>query len=232
MTRTGSDMRSARLDLAGTREFTLPGAGEARRAAISEATRSWLTDLHLDAVGERPGIALAAVMSALMSSASPGDRLEDVTEDEATADGTECDFGEVFTTDGRIAALNLTLLTDDKQFFAHYNPSVTMKREFFEAHPEIAEVTAGAGGGSSTMPQKSNPVAAKALVTLARLNAGDVAGMQHAMIHAQERDGTALGLEWAILPAMLERTTASLRLAQELADTLAPAPDRIAATFA
>mgnify|MGYP002653756041 FL=1 len=69
-------------------------------------------------------------------------------------------------------------------------------------------------------------------MALARLNAGDVAGMQHAMIHAQERDGTALGLEWAILPAMLERTTASLRLAQELADTLAPAPDRIAATFA
>ncbi|WP_460357089.1 glycine betaine ABC transporter substrate-binding protein [Mycobacterium sp. ZZG] len=61
---------------------------------------------------------------------------------QATADGTECDFGEVFTTDGRIAALNLTVLTDDKQFFAHYNPSVTMKREFFEAHPEIAEVTA------------------------------------------------------------------------------------------
>ncbi len=34
------------------------------------------------------------------------------------------------------------MLTDDKQFFAHYNPSVTMKREFFDAHPEIAEVTA------------------------------------------------------------------------------------------
>ncbi|WNG85503.1 glycine betaine ABC transporter substrate-binding protein [Mycobacterium sp. ITM-2016-00317] len=61
---------------------------------------------------------------------------------QATADGTECDFGEVFTTDGRIAALDLVLLTDDKQFFAHYNPSVTMKREFFDAHPEIAEVTA------------------------------------------------------------------------------------------
>ncbi|PRC43051.1 glycine/betaine ABC transporter substrate-binding protein [Mycobacterium sp. ITM-2017-0098] len=61
---------------------------------------------------------------------------------QATADGTQCDFGEVFTTDGRIAALDLTVLTDDKQFFAHYNPSVTMKKEFFDAHPEIAEVTA------------------------------------------------------------------------------------------
>jgi osmoprotectant transport system substrate-binding protein len=61
---------------------------------------------------------------------------------QATADATQCDFGEVFTTDGRIAALDLVVLTDDKQFFAHYNPSVTMKREFFEAHPQIADVTA------------------------------------------------------------------------------------------
>ncbi|AEV75553.1 periplasmic glycine betaine/choline-binding (lipo)protein of an ABC-type transport system (osmoprotectant binding protein) [Mycolicibacterium rhodesiae NBB3] len=61
---------------------------------------------------------------------------------QATADGNQCDFGEVFTTDGRIAALDLVVLEDDKQFFAHYNPSVTMKRQFFDAHPEIAEVTA------------------------------------------------------------------------------------------
>ena len=61
---------------------------------------------------------------------------------QATADGNQCDFGEVFTTDGRIAALDLVVLEDDKQFFAHYNPSVTMKRGFFDAHPEIAEVTA------------------------------------------------------------------------------------------
>lgn len=61
---------------------------------------------------------------------------------QATADGRQCDFGEVFTTDGRISALDLVVLTDDKQFFAHYNPSVTMKRDFFAAHPEIEEVTA------------------------------------------------------------------------------------------
>jgi osmoprotectant transport system substrate-binding protein len=61
---------------------------------------------------------------------------------QATADGSQCDFGEVFTTDGRIAALDLVILTDDRQFFAHYNPSVTMKRDFFDAHPQIADVTA------------------------------------------------------------------------------------------
>jgi osmoprotectant transport system substrate-binding protein len=61
---------------------------------------------------------------------------------QATSTGTQCKFGEVFTTDGRIAGLDLVVLTDDKQFFPHYNPSVTMKADFFEKHPEIAEVTA------------------------------------------------------------------------------------------
>lgn len=97
---------------------------------------------------------------------------------------------------------------------------------------EIAEVSAGEAGGSSTMPQKQNPVAAEALVTLARLNAGDLAGMHQALIHAQERDGSALGLEWTLLPAMLERTAAALRIGCALAGTVAPRPDRIAASFA
>ncbi|QAR28165.1 hypothetical protein EO213_17735 [Paracoccus denitrificans] len=97
---------------------------------------------------------------------------------------------------------------------------------------EIAEVAAGAGGGSSTMPQKQNPVAAEALATLARLNAGDLAGMHQALVHAQERDGIALGLEWNLLPGMLERSAAALRIACDLAGTLVPRPDRIAATFA
>ncbi|WP_116133310.1 adenylosuccinate lyase family protein [Tropicimonas sp. IMCC34043] len=97
---------------------------------------------------------------------------------------------------------------------------------------EIAEVAAGTGGGSSTMPQKSNPVAAEALVTLARLNAGDTGTLHQAMIHAQERDGAALGLEWAVLPQMVVRTGAALRIGLDLATTLVPRPERIAATFA
>ncbi|WP_313137390.1 lyase family protein [Paracoccus jeotgali] len=97
---------------------------------------------------------------------------------------------------------------------------------------EIAEVQAGRGGGSSTMPQKSNPVAAEALVTLARLNAGAVGTLHQAMIHAQERDGSALGIEWQTLPQMVVRTGAALRLARELAQTLRPDADRIDASFA
>ncbi|BAH49137.1 glycine betaine ABC transporter substrate-binding protein [Rhodococcus opacus] len=61
---------------------------------------------------------------------------------QATADGTQCKFGEVFTTDGRIIALDLVLLEDDRQFFPKYNPAITMRKDFAEAHPQVAEVMA------------------------------------------------------------------------------------------
>ena len=96
---------------------------------------------------------------------------------------------------------------------------------------EISEVSAGSGGGSSTMPQKSNPVMAEALVTLARLNAGAVGTLHQAMVHAQERDGSALAIEWQILPDMVIRAGAALRLAQNLAETLTAQPAHIQASF-
>jgi 3-carboxy-cis,cis-muconate cycloisomerase len=82
------------------------------------------------------------------------------------------------------------------------------------------------------MPHKANPVAAEALVTLARLNAGAVGQLHQAMVHAQERDGTALGLEWFALPSMCAAAGAATRHALALAETLAAHPHRIAATFA
>jgi 3-carboxy-cis,cis-muconate cycloisomerase len=97
---------------------------------------------------------------------------------------------------------------------------------------EVGEVTAGAGGGSSTMPHKANPVAAEALVTLARLNAGRVGDLHQAVLHAEERDGSALGLEWFALPAMCAAAGAATRHALALAETLEAHPERIAATFA
>ncbi len=51
-----------------------------------------------------------------------------------TSDGA-CDFGEVFTTDGRITALNLELV-EDPGVMILYNVSFTMKNEVYEAHAE------------------------------------------------------------------------------------------------
>ena len=97
---------------------------------------------------------------------------------------------------------------------------------------EVGEVTAGTGGGSSTMPHKANPVVPEALVTLARLNAGSIGQLHQAMLHAQERDGTALGLEWFALPAMCAAAGAATRHALALAASIEAHPQRIAATFA
>lgn len=97
---------------------------------------------------------------------------------------------------------------------------------------ELGYVAAGTGGASSTMPQKSNPVAAETLVTLARLNAGALGTLHQALVHVAERDGATLEIEWALLPEMLERTAASLRIGLDLAQTLRADKARIAAGFA
>jgi 3-carboxy-cis,cis-muconate cycloisomerase len=96
---------------------------------------------------------------------------------------------------------------------------------------EIAEVSAGAGGGSSTMPHKSNPVGAEALVTLARGNAAAAAELFQAMLHAGERDGAAWSSEWFALPRMTVAAAAALRHAEGLAGGLAARPERMLATI-
>ncbi|GGF42077.1 glycine/betaine ABC transporter substrate-binding protein [Marmoricola endophyticus] len=57
----------------------------------------------------------------------------------ATARG-ECNFGEVFTTDGRIVSLNLNVLEDDKKFFPNYNVSLVLRDETAKKYPQIADL--------------------------------------------------------------------------------------------
>jgi osmoprotectant transport system substrate-binding protein len=56
------------------------------------------------------------------------------------AGGRTCNFGEVFTTDGRIRTLDLTVLEDDRKTFPQYNAAPTMRTDFFEQYPEVADV--------------------------------------------------------------------------------------------
>lgn len=51
-----------------------------------------------------------------------------------------CNFGEVFATDGRIEALGLTVLEDDKHYFTPYNPAVTVRTEAIKENPAIGDV--------------------------------------------------------------------------------------------
>ncbi|MGH1579174.1 3-carboxy-cis,cis-muconate cycloisomerase [Planktotalea sp.] len=84
------------------------------------------------------------------------------------------------------------------------------------AQQGVDEVGLDGAGGSSAMPHKQNPVRAETLVTLARFVAGQQGILGQAMVHEQERSGTAWALEWMVLPSMLEAAGASLSQAQAL----------------
>ncbi|BDT95985.1 glycine/betaine ABC transporter substrate-binding protein [Nocardia sputorum] len=59
---------------------------------------------------------------------------------QATADGRQCRFGSVAATDGRIPALNLVLLQDDRGFFPKYNAALVLRKSFADEHPEVITI--------------------------------------------------------------------------------------------
>jgi 3-carboxy-cis,cis-muconate cycloisomerase len=83
--------------------------------------------------------------------------------------------------------------------------------------PEVAEFRLKQGGGSSTMPQKNNPVVAETLVNLFRLSAAMDGLMTQAILHRQQRDGAAWALEWHALPQICRASAKALSLALDLA---------------
>jgi osmoprotectant transport system substrate-binding protein len=60
----------------------------------------------------------------------------------ATAEGKACNFGEVFTTDGRIPGLKLRVLQDDKQFFPLYNVTEVVQTSTLKKYPDLAKIFA------------------------------------------------------------------------------------------
>ena len=96
---------------------------------------------------------------------------------------------------------------------------------------EIAEARAGTGGGSSTMPQKSNPVGAETIRVLATMAQAYHAGLVQAAPQAEERDGTGWPVEWVFLPQLVVAVGAALRYGHELATTLEALPDGMAKTL-
>lgn len=58
----------------------------------------------------------------------------------AVSEGDPCNFGDMTSVDGRIPALDLVVLEDDKHFFPIYNPAPNVDKDVLADNPDIAKV--------------------------------------------------------------------------------------------
>ena len=83
---------------------------------------------------------------------------------------------------------------------------------------ELLELTGPDRVGSSTMPQKQNPMTSEYLIASARLVHGLTGALDSAAAHAGERDMGLWGVEWVAVPEALILTSS---VASKLAEILA-----------
>lgn len=80
------------------------------------------------------------------------------------------------------------------------------------AQSEVAEARESSDssrGGSSTMPQKNNPVVSEHIIAAARTNASLLAAMHQALVQEHERGTHGWQVEWLTLPQMFFLTAAA-----------------------
>lgn len=92
----------------------------------------------------------------------------------------------------------------------------------------IAEVRISGAGGSSTMPQKQNPVGPSVLLALARHGQGLAGTLVAAGVHRQARDGAAWFTEWLTLPQLAQVTARAVALGEDIAARLRPSAEEMA----
>ena len=100
------------------------------------------------------------------------------------------------------------------------------------SRPEIGEVTEGTGGGSSTMPGKTNPVLSLQ-ISRAALTTPALAATLHVAAAAQvdERAGGPWHAEWATLRTLVRRSVVAVAQTGELLSGLQVHRDRMLATL-
>jgi 3-carboxy-cis,cis-muconate cycloisomerase len=96
---------------------------------------------------------------------------------------------------------------------------------------EVAEVREGAGGSSSTMPHKHNPVAAICALGCARQAPGLAATLLGAMAHEHERAAGAWHAEWRPLSELLRSTGSAVAWLRQSLEGLEVDPERMRANL-
>ena len=85
---------------------------------------------------------------------------------------------------------------------------------------EVAESGEQGRGGSSTMPQKSNPITSELILAAARTNASLLSALHQAQIQEHERATHGWQVEWLTLPQMMILTGGALKHALYLAGNM------------
>lgn len=81
--------------------------------------------------------------------------------------------------------------------------------------------------GSSTMPQKRNPMICEAILALARLARTQATTAVDAMMHEHERDWSSFQMEWAYIPEICIMTHGALDLTRRVLSGLIVYPDNM-----
>jgi 3-carboxy-cis,cis-muconate cycloisomerase len=92
---------------------------------------------------------------------------------------------------------------------------------------EVAEPAVDGGVGSSTMPQKRNPMVSEYVIATARLVRGATGVLTNAPAHLHERDMGAWAAEWIAVPQALILTGGLLEKLAFLLDGLVVDPERM-----
>ncbi|MBX3194066.1 MAG: adenylosuccinate lyase [Microbacteriaceae bacterium] len=100
------------------------------------------------------------------------------------------------------------------------------------ARPELGELDDGAGGGSSAMPHKANPVRAVLLNAAARQAPLLAAQLHQDAATVDERPDGAWHAEWQTLRQLLRTAGGAAATGRELAEGLRVHPDAVAANLA
>ncbi|HEX6383391.1 MAG TPA: lyase family protein, partial [Anaerolineae bacterium] len=92
---------------------------------------------------------------------------------------------------------------------------------------EVKESSDRSRGGSSTMPQKSNPIVSELIIASARTNAAHLSALHQALVQEHERATHGWQVEWLNLPPMFTLTSAALNKAIFLSENLVVNEERM-----
>ena len=92
---------------------------------------------------------------------------------------------------------------------------------------ELSEAAYGERGGSSSMPQKNNPMRSEQILAAARVVAAQASALMHALVQEHERGTHGWQVEWLCVAPMTLLTSGALASALELVEQLVVHPARM-----